>query len=663
MKTLTTKEKQSVPAVRMAHPYVHHPIGPVQQARQAEIRRILHSTGAQAKLTIGQPNDKYEQEADRIADEVMRMPDPKLQRQPEDEEGQEMLQTKPLADQITPLVQRQEEPPEEEQKELVQVKPFIQRQTEEEEEKEEEVLQGTFTNNETSTQLQGDLGEVENCNSIIPRPLKTGLEVLSGMDLSGVRVHNNSSKPAQLKASAYTQGQDIHVASGQEKHLPHEGWHAVQQMQGRVKPTMQAKGVSINDDAGLEREADVMGAKALQMKWEEEVTGSSNTTAVQSTMVQRVADKSNVPTGMACTVDTASGRPTGTDILFNRSERTLDTLDRALIAIDYVKWVARGGRDKIIVDGFASSDGGPRYNWRLSCNRAEAVKAEFVLRFGVPAVLVTTIAHGETEEFSTTSYPPNRVAVIHTVSGPTPPPGPTFPLLLGRNRANCGAGPDFATGPPGYPASAPIPEIVLRTLAGFPTTPRAAISNADLEDVFANSVPDGLVFLAGAEGRAAIARFMAGTGTTHRFAPTSFMGARAAASTQFATALAATKTLLEADLTIQAATGPVDISRVRLARPPRPTWPKSAILSEPQLVSIIGGTQGVEIWANAFSHNPVLRTYTIDLTFIVCDDFGLSAADLYSPALFAFWVLQYERAGPAPYVHELEINTTTSSSY
>ena len=50
-----------------------------QEAKQvlAEIHRILRSTGAQAKLTIGQPNDKYEQEADRVADQVMSMPDPK----------------------------------------------------------------------------------------------------------------------------------------------------------------------------------------------------------------------------------------------------------------------------------------------------------------------------------------------------------------------------------------------------------------------------------------------------------------------------------------------------------------------------------------------------------------------------------------------------------
>ncbi len=131
---------------------------------------------------------------------------------------------------------------------------------------EEELLQGKFAANEAPTQLQGGEGQAENSTGM-PGPLKAGLEQLSGMDLSGVRVHNNSSKPVQLNALAYTQGQDIHVGPGQEKHLPHEGWHAVQQMQGRVQPTMQAKGVSINDDAGLEREVDEMGAKAAaQMK-------------------------------------------------------------------------------------------------------------------------------------------------------------------------------------------------------------------------------------------------------------------------------------------------------------------------------------------------------------------------------------------------------------
>lgn len=101
----------------------------------------------------------------------------------------------------------------------------------------------------------------------LPDQLKAGLEALSGMDLSSVRVHRNSAKPAQLNALAYAQGTDIHLGPGQEKHLPHEAWHVVQQAQGRVKATTQMKtGVPINDDKVLEAEADAMGAKALQFK-------------------------------------------------------------------------------------------------------------------------------------------------------------------------------------------------------------------------------------------------------------------------------------------------------------------------------------------------------------------------------------------------------------
>ena len=100
----------------------------------------------------------------------------------------------------------------------------------------------------------------------MPDNLKAGLENLSGMDLSDVKVHYNSEKPSQLQALAYAQGTDIHVGPGQEAHLPHEGWHVVQQKQGRVKPTMNESGVAINDDAALESEADLMGMKALQMK-------------------------------------------------------------------------------------------------------------------------------------------------------------------------------------------------------------------------------------------------------------------------------------------------------------------------------------------------------------------------------------------------------------
>jgi hypothetical protein len=78
------------------------------------VQRVV--AGIQAKLVVGQPGDVYEQEADRVADEVMRMPEPQVQRQvvPEEEE-KKLLQGKPLAEQITPLVQRQVEIEEEEE--------------------------------------------------------------------------------------------------------------------------------------------------------------------------------------------------------------------------------------------------------------------------------------------------------------------------------------------------------------------------------------------------------------------------------------------------------------------------------------------------------------------------------------------------------------------
>lgn len=143
------------------------------------------------------------------------------------------------------------------------------------------VLQGRFNASEGSIQSQNNMGGTENRTGMSGH-LKSGLETLSGLNLSGVRVHYNSPKPAQVNALAYTQGQNIHLGPGQEKHLPHEGWHVVQQMQGRVSPTKQGKDVSINEDASLEREADVMGTRALQSN-RSSLAGNESAHAVQRT--------------------------------------------------------------------------------------------------------------------------------------------------------------------------------------------------------------------------------------------------------------------------------------------------------------------------------------------------------------------------------------------
>ncbi len=126
---------------------------------------------------------------------------------------------------------------------------------------EEELLQGKF-----SPTLQREQENAVPNRTGMPDNLKQGVESLSGLDISDLRVHYNSARPAQLNAHAYAQGSSIHLGPGQEQHLPHEAWHVVQQRQGRVQATTEMGGEKINDDLGLEREADAMGEKASRIK-------------------------------------------------------------------------------------------------------------------------------------------------------------------------------------------------------------------------------------------------------------------------------------------------------------------------------------------------------------------------------------------------------------
>ncbi len=78
-------------------------------------------------------------------------------------------------------------------------------------------------------------------------------------DIQGVKVHYNSSMPGFVDAEAYTRGDDIFLAPGQERHLPHELGHVVQQRRGSVPTTERLAGMDANTDPALEHEADVLG--------------------------------------------------------------------------------------------------------------------------------------------------------------------------------------------------------------------------------------------------------------------------------------------------------------------------------------------------------------------------------------------------------------------
>ena len=125
-------------------------------------------------------------------------------------------------------------------------------------------LQQQTKEHQEAIQAKPQPGAAQPDQTSLPDRLRVGIESLSGVDMSAVRVHRNSRKPAQLQALAYAQGTEIHLGPGQERHLPHEAWHVVQQAQGRARPTKQLKGrIGLNDDVALEAEADAMGTKAL----------------------------------------------------------------------------------------------------------------------------------------------------------------------------------------------------------------------------------------------------------------------------------------------------------------------------------------------------------------------------------------------------------------
>ena len=187
------------------------------------VQRVV--AGIQAKLVVGQPGDIYEQEAERVADAVMRMTEPEVQRQfelEEEEEEEEQIQTKLLAKQITPVVQRQEGKEEREEKEILQTKE----------------LSGKAP--EVTPDLESSIQSLKGGGQLLPESVRAFFEPRFSYDFSQVRIHADSeaAETAQaLKARAFTVGQDIVFGAGEyapksttgKRLLAHELTHVVQQ--------------------------------------------------------------------------------------------------------------------------------------------------------------------------------------------------------------------------------------------------------------------------------------------------------------------------------------------------------------------------------------------------------------------------------------------------
>jgi len=208
----------------MADPVLAQPADILALQRIAGNRAV---TGLiQAKLTVGGADDQYEQEADRVADQVMQrgvQAEPAAQRQEEEE-----LQLKPL-------VQLQEE------EEELQMKPLVQLQEEEEEIQTKSSLRGNADDSfEAGRAFEDRLAAQKGSGSPLPDETRSFMENRFGADFSGVRVHTGGEAVQlnrDLSAQAFTHGQDIYMGGGKfspdteagKRLLAHELTHVVQQ--------------------------------------------------------------------------------------------------------------------------------------------------------------------------------------------------------------------------------------------------------------------------------------------------------------------------------------------------------------------------------------------------------------------------------------------------
>lgn len=208
---------------------IHHGLSGMARSQAScvqhkQIGQILRNNSIQDKLSNGEPNDKYEQQADRVADEVMRMPD---------SNKEESIQAKPFANAISPLIQREPEPQEDEEIEA-------------EKEREEKPIQTRPLSNKpaaVTAGLQSRIQSLRDRGQPLPGTERRFFEQRFGADFSHVRIHNNPGAARMAKsinARAFTQGSDVVFGKDEYAHgtnscrrlIAHELTHVIQQHSG-----------------------------------------------------------------------------------------------------------------------------------------------------------------------------------------------------------------------------------------------------------------------------------------------------------------------------------------------------------------------------------------------------------------------------------------------
>lgn len=310
----------------------------------------------QTKLTINEPGDHYEREADAAADRVMRMTDTSINPTGFFKLASDTIQRKC--------------------------------QTCEEEEKHVHRKESSTGEVHSSNDLNSYISNLSSSGQSIPESSRKFFEPRFGHDFSNVKIHTDAvaAKSAQsINALAYTTGNHVVFNQGQyspgteqgQRLMAHELTHVVQQ--GGAAGRLQKKPTA--------------------------------------TPIQEHGDTAQVPDEVAASCNIAETSPADEQrINYETNTFTLNDATRSALD-DFARRWNEGGADKNVrVDGYASTTGNEPLNWRLSCSRANTVIQELIKPSdggkGIPVQFLSMYAHGATNRFSQIAFPPNQTATL-----------------------------------------------------------------------------------------------------------------------------------------------------------------------------------------------------------------------------------------------------------
>ncbi|MGB8217848.1 MAG: DUF4157 domain-containing protein [Candidatus Methanoperedens sp.] len=360
------------------------------------VQRLMKSGVLQAKLRIGAPGDVYEQEADRVAEQVMRMP-----------QVPEFVYSDRTT--ISPI-QRQ--------------CPRCTKKPDKEEEK--------IHAKEDAAQIPEVSKEVENTISALRgggQPLdpvtRAYFEPRFGHDFSQVRVHTDAraaDSALEINALAYTAGQNVVFGAGWyaphtnegRRLLAHELTHVLQQGRGTIKPipSIDASKPVKADECTIDRKNDTI------------MTGSNSVVSgftPSEPSIQRACGPAQVGSPGGCAG--VEGDITGEHYLFQVNCDDLKPGEEAKL-MAFAATLSSGGSVKI--HGFASIEGEPVFNENLSCARAIKIQSllnSILISSGI-SVSYSLFKHGAT---AGDREERRSVYIDWLPAAPAPSPGPSAP--------------------------------------------------------------------------------------------------------------------------------------------------------------------------------------------------------------------------------------------